>query len=252
MKRFRKTFFTVILSFLLAFSCFLTAFADDIDKSAFESFAVTVIGDVTALSDDELNTMSESYKTAYPGFAEGLSEWKSIKNEAGEFVSINSCEVTENEDGSFRISASADFTEKECNVIIGIGADGYISSLSFEIPASRGSLMKDAFSNLVVGMGTVFIVLIFLCFIISLFRYISIAEKKMADKKAGKKAVVSTVADIENRRIEITPAAEAGNDEELKAVIAAAIAAYEADSECRIEKQPVLNNGITVRSYRRK
>lgn len=255
MKRLKKTFFTIILSLLFVLSSFVTAFADDVDNSAFESFAVTVIGDVTSLSDDELDMTIENYRGSFPSFASGLETWKTIKAEMGDFLGLNTCDVTENEDGTYKVTADADFTGSKCIVTIGIGSDGYISSLSFEKPSTMGEVLKNASSNLVVGMGTVFLVLIFLCFIISLFKYINVAEKKMADKKIAKNTTAiktPVVTEAGNKSVEVTPLSSTCNEDEIQAVIAAAIAAYESDSACRIEKQPVLNNGITVKSYRRK
>lgn len=256
MKRFRKTFFTVIISLLFAVSSLITVFAEETDYSNFRDFAVQVIADVTAIGDEELDMTIENYKDAYPGFAAGLESWKAIKSEAGEFTGVTSYDVIENGDGSYKVNLKTQFTGTDCDVSIGIGADGYITAFSFEKPVTMKQLIKDAFSNLVVGMGTVFILLIFLSFVIGLFKYISIAEKKFEARKAAKKnknAVPAPVtAEANNRTVTVEPAAAAGNDDEIQAVIAAAIAAYEAESGCRIEKQPVLNNGITVKSYRRK
>lgn len=257
MKRLKKAFFTVILSIVLVLSGLITAYAGNIDLEAFERFTASVLSDITSLPDEELDFVAENYKSSYPGFASGLETWKSIKSETGDFLSLNSFDVTENNDGSYTVTADAAFTGTDCRVKIGVDASGYISSLDFELPVSKGQLMKDAASNLVVGMGTVFLVLIFLCFIISLFKYISVFEKKAADRKAAKKAAKASETEQAPAAaaasvVSVSAPAAAVSDDEIQAVIAAAIAAYEAEADCRIEKQPALNNGITVKSYRRK
>ena len=93
--------------------------------------------------------------------------------------------------------------------------------------ASIEDAMAEAAVNTVIGITVVFAALLFICFVISLFKYINKFEQKLADKKAGKApapkaepAPVPTPA----------PAAEAApetDDLELIAVITAAIHAYE-------------------------
>ena len=102
---------------------------------------------------------------------------------------------------------------------------------------SLGSMLAEAAFNTLIGMGTVFIVLILISFIIWLFKFIGIAEQKKSQKKsAGSPGTTSQEAE--------SPAEETGNlsdDRELVAVIAAAIAAYEGTDP----------DGIIVRSVRR-
>lgn len=48
---------------------------------------------------------------------------------------------------------------------------------------SLGEAMQEGLMNMVVGLGTVFIVLIFLTFVISLFRYVNKLERPKAQEK---------------------------------------------------------------------
>jgi sodium pump decarboxylase gamma subunit len=106
-----------------------------------------------------------------------------------------------------------------------------------------GSKMGEAGINIVVGLGVVFLILAFLTFFISLFKYLNVAGRKKAAAPAPKpvRAPVQTAAPA--------PAAPApaeiplaGNGE-LIAVITAAIAASEGTSASP--------NGYVVRSIRR-
>ena len=103
-----------------------------------------------------------------------------------------------------------------------------------------GELMKNAALNTLLGMGTVFVVLILICFIISAFKLISKVEDAMKNKASAKEikeeAVNNTIAQIEEREAE-----ELADDLELVAVIAAAIATYEGTS----------TDGFVVRSIRK-
>lgn len=113
-------------------------------------------------------------------------------------------------------------------------------------------LMKKAALNTVIGMGTVFVVLILISLIIACFAFVPKLEagcKKILSVFAGKKSstegIDKAVAQIEQQE-EIL--GEADNeqimdDTELVAVIAAAVAAYEGS---------VNTDGFVVRSIRRR
>lgn len=109
---------------------------------------------------------------------------------------------------------------------------------------TKGELMKQAGMNTLIGMGTVFVVLIFISFIISLFKFLpALFAKKptLPEAKAEKKAAPATSAPV---------AAADGNlmnDAELVAVITAAIyAAAGSDGNGAVSK-----DRLVVRSIRR-
>ena len=110
--------------------------------------------------------------------------------------------------------------------------------------ASIEDAMAEAGVNTIIGITVVFLALLFISFVISLFKYISVFEKKLADRKAGKKlpeqAVEQTVNQIATQEI-----AEA-DDLELIAVITAAIHAYEE------AHGNTVNGDLVVRSIRKR
>lgn len=104
-----------------------------------------------------------------------------------------------------------------------------------------GNKMATAALNTVIGMGTVFAVLILIIFIISLFRFIPIIQDKVAQRKAkktGNASIDNTIAQI----VEKEENADLSDDLELVAVIAAAIAASEGAASA---------DGFVVRSIRK-
>lgn len=116
-----------------------------------------------------------------------------------------------------------------------------VKACSLNADMSMGDMMQKAALNTLLGMGTVFCVLILIMLIISAFGIIPKLQKMAEDKKAGKKKEeIQTEA----------PAAEAveavqeelTDDYELVAVIAAAIAASEGSAG---------TDGFVVRSIRR-
>ena len=103
------------------------------------------------------------------------------------------------------------------------------------------SAISDAGINTVICLAVVFAVLIFISFLISLFKYIPKLEAPLSkkDKKTelAENAVVNTVSQIEVKEEE----EELSDDLELVAVITAAIAASAGTS----------TDGFVVRSIRR-
>lgn len=100
---------------------------------------------------------------------------------------------------------------------------------------STGVIGK-ALLNTVMGMGTVFIVLIFIAWVISLFKYIN-RPAKQAEKKEAQ-VVNNVVTQMEEPK-------ELSGDSQLVAVITAAIAAYEGSAGA------ASNSSFRVRSIKR-
>ena len=100
--------------------------------------------------------------------------------------------------------------------------------------------------NTLMGMGVVFLVLIFISWLISMFKYISVFEAKMKQKKApapsAAPAAVPAPAPAADPAPAAAPAEEACDDTELVSVIAAAIAASEGRESA---------DGLIVRSIKR-
>ncbi len=93
-----------------------------------------------------------------------------------------------------------------------------------------------ALMNTLIGMGTVFLVLIFISFIISLFKYINQADAKKPTAEIKTTPIVPAPVIEEAEEEE-----ELVDDTELVAVITAAIAAYAGTS----------SEGFQVRSIKR-
>ena len=128
-------------------------------------------------------------------------------------------------DGSFKISFTNDVFTKVVSAEV-IAETSFAQKLS-----EAGSNMGKAGLNTLLGMGTVFIMLILISFIISSFKLLSnIGNKKTVE--APKAAEVAPVVEEE----------ELSDDTELVAVIMAAISAYEGNGS---------TDGFVVRSIKR-
>ena len=105
---------------------------------------------------------------------------------------------------------------------------------------TTGQKMYKAVMNTLIGMGTVFVVLIFISFIISLFKYIN----KFENRNKAKNEASNGAQGVDNAIAQMVSSEEQGegvDDREVIAVITAAIAASENTS----------TDGLVVRSIRK-
>lgn len=107
--------------------------------------------------------------------------------------------------------------------------------LTAEANMALSEKMANAGINTLLGMGTVFIVLIIIMLVIMSFNLFNGNGKKKEEKKA-------TTDSVDNAVAQISANEEASDDTELVAVIAAAIAAFEGSAS---------TDGYVVRSIRR-
>lgn len=104
--------------------------------------------------------------------------------------------------------------------------------------SDMGARMKIAALNTVIGMGTVFAVLVIIIGVISLFRFIPMIQDRLAGRKAPVMQESAGAAQIVDSQEDI----DVSDDLELVAVIAAAIAASEGAAS---------TDGFVVRSIRK-
>lgn len=109
--------------------------------------------------------------------------------------------------------------------------------------SSMGELMVRAALNTLIGMGTVFLVLILISFIISAMQFIPKLQETMANRRKAKKATPETAAAPAAVQPVVQETVPETDDCEIVAAIAAAIAAYRGETS---------TDGFVVRSIRRR
>ena len=152
-----------------------------------------------------------------------------VKNDTlGQFVEYSKSDI-KIEDESVIVNLTAKFEKTDLKVSVtfqdlgtGIGAVN-ISLSAEEKEKSIAENLRNAASNTVMGLVTVVIMLLFISFIISRFKYIAIIQEKIAAKKALKAGASADA--IENAVEQIQTREELVGDTELVAVITAAICA---------------------------
>lgn len=177
----------------------------------------------------------------------GLNNWKDALEEIGTFEGTDGAEV-EFDDGQMIINVNVLGSDHNATVEIIIEYDelqktSNCVSITTNIAYSFGELMKMAALNTLIGMGTVFAVLILISLIISCFNIIPKIQEKQK-KKAEAKAANTAEAQAQADPVvaQIAAKEELADDTELVAVIAAAVAAYEGAGS---------TDGFVVRSIRK-
>ena len=167
-----------------------------------------------------------------------LKSYDANYDEFGDFVGLKEYEGgTTDKDGNVTYTAVYEFTDHNMRLALEFDKDDVVTTVTMDPIYSKGEIAKKAALNTLIGMGSVFAVLILLAFIISLFKYVSVFENRgKAKKDAAEKAAAPAPAPV-------APAAPAPADDlQLIAVITAAIAAAEGTSA----------DGFVVRSIKRR
>lgn len=165
-----------------------------------------------------------------------LDAWEAGEKECGSFVKHGEYEI-EASDKELSVSTLAEYENRDAVLEFKFDQDMNLESMDVSAKYTTGEILKKAGLNTVLGMGTVFAVLIFLAFLISLIKYIPMLVDKFTKK--NEKPVQVAVPKVEEP---VKEEAECADDLELVAVITAAIAAQEGTS----------TDGFVVRSIRRR
>ena len=173
---------------------------------------------------------AEAFTTAFAGY-EGSAE------ELGAYVSTDGYEEPVVQGDEITLVTNVTYENRTAKVSIVFNKKSVAQSVTIDPKYSTGEILKKAGMNTILGMGTVFIVLIFISLVIYCFNFIPgnqapKQEEKPAPKpKAPKKPAARPAAAKE----------DLVDDKELVAAITAAICAYTGTS----------SDGFVVRSIRR-
>ena len=219
------------------------------DAYAMATEIISVIDQVVAAGGEEDYIMAAE-QSGLDGlvFEKAFESWSKASADMGSYVELtdivsNTMTVKEYQGMTYAqegiITAQIKGDKREANVEI-IYEDQKPTSITTNVMYTFGESMEKAALNTLLGMGTVFVVLILISIIISSFGLIS-KFQKMKEEKA-KKADVKADA-VDNTIAQIIEKEELADDLELVAVIAAAIAASEGAAS---------TDGFVVRSIKRR
>lgn len=204
--------------------------------ASYKSGAVKVIEQIAGLSDEEIQNyldQDDDFVTA------ALTSWNNAKDELGAYVEVGDQTVT-TDGNNVIINSDVTYENKTADVELIVNSKTNTSeSMAFNINYTMGEKMEQAGLNTLMGIGIVFLMLIFLSFLISQFKHISNLTEKKDSKSAAPAAPAPAPAPA---AAEEEQEEELADDGELVAVIAAAIAAYEGSTS---------TDGFVVRSIKR-
>ena len=214
-------------------------------KSLFENYVTNGLANYGECSKDELDYLGEYYSSQtdmFENFAKTVGD-----EPCGTYKDYGKIKVTENEDGTIDATSMLHFENKDLKMIMHISLFDTLgpqaTSVEFSLPDtaenSIGAKMASAGANTLMGMGTVFVVLIFISLIISCFKVIPKITEARANK--NKKANITT-EESKSETVSANETVDVSDDLELIAVIASAIAASENTS----------TDSFVVRSIRRR
>ncbi len=226
-----KKILTILCMAACLFGATISSFAaDDVKNSeAYTNYGAkfdSLIQQLIGYSDEELEEIKNT--TTSEEDIQLIDSWMAVKEDLGAYIGVLSCEA-EGGDTDLTVTMKFDFTNRDITMVY--TADSESASISFEKVLTKMEILKKAGMNTLIGMGTVFIVLIFMSYLIGAFGIIP----KLFNKE-------NKTATVEEKKVEIPPAEEDVTDDlELVAVITAAIAAAEGTSAY----------GVVIRSIKR-
>ena len=205
--------------------------------SNFSQMEETDMQDFKDLSEFQLDytLMSSGLTIDGEDFVAMMDSWQAAEKECGAYISHGDYEIKVKNDG-YMVSTLAEYEDRKATIQFSFNENEVLESLDVSAKFSMGEILTKAGLNTLLGMGTVFAVLIFLAFIIDLMKYIP----AMLDKLSKKNQAPAPATKAEE--VPVAAVEEETDDLELIAVITAAIAAQEGTS----------TDGFVVRSIRRR
>ncbi len=174
---------------------------------------------------------------ANPVVYSGFQGWESALKDIGEYQGVDGGSVDFDEEGNeviITVNVLGSSHNAEVEIILDSTLSTYLG-ITTNVQYSMGEILLKAFMNTLIGMGTVFVVLILISLIISCFSLVSKIEAKKKKEEPAAAAADPVVEQIAAKE-------ELSDDTELVAVIAAAVAAYEGAAG---------TDGFVVRSIRK-
>ncbi len=245
----KKRLYGLLLAGIMVLSLSVNVFAETVDSfggyeaADFEASAVGFLEETMTLlggSEDDIS----SYVTYYEQYgmeaiASGIEQFAELKDELGEYQEAGEFAMETSDDDS--LHTELDFTCEGGAYTLTIDYDSSLSVTQISVESAKGSAsigeqLKEAGLNTVLGLVVVFAVLLFISFLISLFRFLPKSKAKQEQEIFPEQPVEIPAAAEE-------PACQAAEDTELVAVISAAVAAAMGTSE---------GDGYVVRSIRKR
>ncbi len=177
--------------------------------------------------------MTEAFTTAF-------ASYESYAEELGAFVSNDGYEAPVIKGDEITLNVNLTYENRPATLSIVFNKKSVAEAVTIDPEYSIGEILAKAGMNTLLGMGTVFAVLIFISLVIYCFNFIPAIQAKFGKKKAVEVPAPAPVK-AAPAAAPAPAAEELVDDGELVAAITAAICAYSGTS----------SDGFVVRSIRR-
>lgn len=258
MKRFKNKIFTALVlaaAMLCMTACGKTTAEDAIvyDEAYLDSIADFLIANWSGLSQEDITAFAEMDadeaeavigQNGLPfeadAFTTGFAAYEAVAEDLGGYVSTLSYGTPEVSKDEVSLDVTVQYENREAVISLTFDEDSVVQSVDVSPRYSMSEILYKALMNTILGMGTVFIVLIFISLVIYCFNFIPAIQAKFGRKKKEEPPKAEPAALSEEPAAENIEE-ELADDTELVAAITAAICAYEGTSA----------DGFVVRSIRR-
>ena len=144
--------------------------------------------EVTGYRDAQLEYILESggYPVSAEDFKGLLTAWRAAEEECGFYAETDDLQTVidrfhmEMTSDGVSLKGQMAFAQRSADVTFSFGRDGSLKALTAGGKYSTGEILKKAGLNTLIGMGTVFVVLILISLLISTFRYIPAVKERFS------------------------------------------------------------------------
>ena len=244
----------LILILVLSFTGCGKSETTEYDQTTMEQYADTIISAFSSMSEEDmdyyenlrdLNLDITLLQAQLPidgsDFLTMIESWKASQEECGAYIEHGDWTMKVSHDGA-TLSSEGKFEDRDAEIAFTFNEKSDMESMTVSAHYTTGEILKKAGLKTILGMGTVFVVLIFISFIIYLLGFIPKLQKKLSGKGKAAEEKKETPVQAAPAPAVSAPQAAGTDDGELAAVIAAAIAASEGTS----------TDGFVVRSIKRR
>lgn len=206
------------------------AASSELSEEEMQTLAASIeqyVDTVMYMSDTDIDALITSGEDFYEITAQAIQD---NREDLGSYVGRKEATTYEQDtdDGTATFTLTAEFENYDAEIVVTYDVEGSAPQnfmLNPKYPLSMN--MLSAARNTVIGLVVVFVILIFLCFVIGLLKYLN-PELRKGNKAQESKPAAPAPGAIAPAA---SPAPTASDDEELIAVMAAAIAAASAEGE---------------------
>ena len=197
-KKITSVFMTFLVMAALVIGSTSAVFAadkvDDTVKSTLVTTAEGLTDAIVQLKDEEI----ENYMSSGDDFTtSAMQSWQTSKDELGAKKDSNGETTVTFKDDQYTVTVPLKFEKADANFVYVFDSQGTPTSMSVDVQYGMGKTLQRAGLNTLMGIGTVFVMLILLSLLISLFRFIPNPEaKKKAQAAAAPAQPLEVINDL--------------------------------------------------------